>query len=122
MKPTDVEGGRYVAVKGVSLLMTADELIGRCMVQLKRDVDPSRLTLRLLVVTGDEPTAKEEEEATELRPHHPLARASVASGCWLLLVLAPSSASSSPSQVNARPPGELFVPLPKVKCSDLCSP
>jgi Protein kinase domain len=121
VKPTDVPHARYVAVKGVDLQMSVDDLTTRCMAQLKRDVDPSRLTLRLIIVTGEEPTVKEEEEAKGLRPRLPLVKAGVADGCWLLVVLAPSSASSSPAKEEFRPPGEFSAPALICAALTVCS-
>jgi hypothetical protein len=112
MKPTDGQGRQYVAVKGVDLQMSVDDLKTSWMVRAKRELDPSCLTLLLVNVSGEEPTMKEEEDAKELRPHHSLAKAGVADGaCWLLAVLSLGSASSSPSKGELRPPGEFSAPV-----------
>ena len=88
VKPRDVAGARYVAVKDVDLLQTVDDFIARWMAQAKLDVDPSRVTLRLVRCAGEEPTAEEEAAATVLSPRRTLREAGVTAGCSLLAFVA----------------------------------
>jgi ferric-dicitrate binding protein FerR (iron transport regulator) len=88
VKPLDIAGARYVAVKDVDLMQTVDDFIARWMAQAKLDVDPSRVTLRLVRCAGEEPTAEEEAAATVLSPRRKLREAGVTAGCSLLAFVA----------------------------------
>ena len=78
----DVAGARYVAVKGVDVLQTVDDLIARWVSQAKLDMDPGLVTLRLVKCGARKPTS--EDETVELDPFDTLAAAGVADGFKLL--------------------------------------
>ena len=89
LKSLGVAGARYVAVKDVDLLQTVDDFIARWMAQAKLDVDPSRVTLRLVACGARKPSAAEEAAAAELDdPRLTLAEAGVLDGCSLLAKVA----------------------------------
>jgi hypothetical protein len=88
VKSLAVAGARYVAVKDVNVLQTVDDFIARWMAQAKLDVDPSRVTLRLVRCAGEEPTAEEEAAATVLSPRRTLREAGVKAGCSMLAYIA----------------------------------
>jgi hypothetical protein len=85
VKPRDVAGAQYVALKRVDLQETVDDFKARWMAQAKLDVDPSLVTLRLVVCGARKPSAAEEAAAVELDdPSLSLAEARVTSTAWLL--------------------------------------
>ena len=89
VKRLDVPGARFASVKDVDLLQTVDALTESWAAKAKLDVDPSLITLRLLVsCTGDEPTADDELAAKVLQPRLTLAAAGVTDGCSLLASVA----------------------------------
>jgi len=88
VKPLDIAGARYVEVEDVDLQQSVSKFIARWMAQAKLDVDPSRVTLRLVRCAGEEPTAMEEAAATVLSPRRTLREAGVTAGCSLLAVVA----------------------------------
>lgn len=108
MKRTDVDGAQYVSVKGVDVLQTVDDFKARWLSDKKLDVDPSLVTLRLVpCAPGDDPSAAQEQEATELSPRRTLRDAGVTDGSSLLACFAASQRSGSGSP-GARPrPGYL---------------
>ncbi len=65
------------------------------MAQAKLDVDPSRVTLRLVCCAGEEPTAEEEAAATVLSPRRTLREAGVKAGCSLLAYVAGAALRST---------------------------
>ena len=86
MKRTDVHGARYSELEEVDLQQTVSKFIARWVAQAKLDVDPSLVTLRLVITTGgEEPTDAEEASAVVLRPRISLAAAGVTDGCSLLV-------------------------------------
>ena len=89
VKPLDIAGARYVAVKDVDLLQTVDHFIARWVFEEKLDVRPSRVTLRLVACGARKPSAAEEAAAAELDdPRLTLAEAGVLDGCSLLAKVA----------------------------------
>ena len=88
VKPLDIAGARYAEVEDVDLQQTVSKFIARWMAQAKLDVDPSRVTLRLVRCAGEEPTAMEEAAATVLSPRRTLREAGVTAGCSLLAFVA----------------------------------
>ncbi len=89
VKSLAVAGARYVAVKDVNVLQTVDDFIARWMAQAKLDVDPSRVTLRLVACGARKPSAAEEAAAAELDdPRLTLAAAGISDGCSLLAYVA----------------------------------
>jgi hypothetical protein len=89
LKPTDIAGARYVGVEDVDLQQTVSKFIARWMAQAKLDVDPSRVTLRLVACGTRKPSAAEEAAAAELDdPRLTLAEAGVLHGCSLLAFVA----------------------------------
>jgi hypothetical protein len=89
VKPLDIAGARYVAVKDVNVLQTVDDFIARWMAQAKLDVDPSRVTLRLVACGARKPSAAEEAAAAELDdPSLTLAEAGVTGTAWMLAKVA----------------------------------
>ena len=90
-----VAGARYVAVKDVNVLQTVDDFTARWMAQAKLDVDPSRVTLRLVRCAGEEPTAEEEAAATVLIPRRTLREAGVADGSSLLALFAVAASAGA---------------------------
>ena len=92
----DVLGARYVAVKGVDAQQSVDDFTTRFVAQAKLDVDPSLVTLRLVITAGgEEPTEAEEASAVVLRPRISLADAGVTDGCSLLAFVAGSPGANS---------------------------
>ena len=89
VKSLAVAGARYVAVKDVNVLQTVDDFIARWMAQAKLDVDPSRVTLRLVACGARKPSAAEEAAAAELDdPSLTLAAAGVTGTAWMLAKVA----------------------------------
>ena len=89
VKRVNVVEGQYSAKKGVDLQQTVDDFKASWAAKAKLDVDPSLITLRLLVsCTGDEPTAVDELAAKVLQPRLTLAAAGVTDGCSLLASVA----------------------------------
>ena len=84
VKQVNVHGARYVAVKGVDAQQSVDDFTARWVADEKLDVRPSLVTLRLVHVSAEEPTAEEEEAAVVLRPRLSLAAAGLTNGCSLL--------------------------------------
>ena len=86
VKCTDVQGARYVAVKGVDVQQSVDDFVARWMAQEKLDVRPSLVTLRQVRCGSRKPTAAEEEAAAVLDdPSLTLAAACVTGTAWLLV-------------------------------------
>jgi len=114
VKRMDVQGARYVAVKGVDAQHSVDDFTARWVAQAKLDLDPSLVTLRLVNSSGEEPTEAEETAAFVLRPRLTLADAGVTDGCSLLAFIAGVSAASFASPQPAPPAAEDFwLHLPK---------
>ena len=89
LKSFGVAGARYVAVKGVDLLQTADDFITCWVSQEKLDVRPSLVTLRLVACRPRKPSAADEAAAAELDdPSLTLAESGVTGTAWLLAVVA----------------------------------
>ena len=89
VKPRDMTGARYVEVEDVDLQQTVSKFIARWMAQAKLDVDPSRVTLRLVACGARKPSAAEEAAAALLDdPRLTLAEAGVTAGCSLLAFVA----------------------------------
>ena len=97
-------GEQYVPLSGVDLQQTVHDLKARWAREAQTGVRLSLITLHLVSCLGDEPTAADEMSAKDLRPHHTLARASVADGSWLLASVAGS-------------PGALFSSLCVFVCT-----
>ena len=89
VKPRDIAGARYVEVEDVDLQQTVSKFIARWMAQAKLDVDPSRVTLRLVACSARKPSSAEEAEAKELDdPSLTLADAGITRTAWLLAFVA----------------------------------
>ena len=86
---------QYAPLSGVNLQQTVHGVKASWAREVQSGVHPSLITLHLVSCLGDEPTAAEESSAKELRPHHTLARASVADGSWLLASVAGSPGAQS---------------------------
>ena len=85
----DVAGAQYADVKAVDLQQTVSDFKRCWMPQAKLDVDPSRVTLRLVACGARKPSAAEEAAAAELDdPSLTLAEAGVTGTAWLLAVVA----------------------------------
>ena len=82
-------GARYVEVEDVDLQQTVSKFTARWMAQAKLDVDPSRVTLRLVACGPRKPSEAEEAAAAVLDdPRLTLAAAGVSDGCSLLAYVA----------------------------------
>jgi hypothetical protein len=89
VKPRDIAGARYVEVEDVDLQQTVSKFTARWMAQAKLDVDPSRVTLRLVACSARKPSSAEEAAAAVLDdPRLTLAAAGVSDGCSLLAYVA----------------------------------
>jgi hypothetical protein len=89
VKPRDIAGARYVEVEDVDLQQTVSKFTARWMAQAKLDVDPSRVTLRLVACGARKPSSAEEAAAAVLDdPRLTLAAAGVSDGCSLLAYVA----------------------------------
>ena len=86
---------QYAPLSGVDLQQTVNSLKASWAREVQLNVHASLITLRLVSCLGDEPTTAEELTAKELRPHHTLARATVADGSWLLASVAGSPGAQS---------------------------
>jgi hypothetical protein len=92
VKRMDVLGAQYVAVKGVDAQQLVDDFKARYVAQAKLDVDPSLVTLRIVLCGSRKPTAEEEAAAVVLDdPRLTLAAVGVTDGCSLLAYFATSS-------------------------------
>ena len=97
-----MSGSRFATFKNADLRATVDDFITSWAAQAKLDVDLSLVTLRLVSVAGEAPTAEEEAAARELRPHRTLAAEGVADGSWLLASVASVAASLPGVSVPSR--------------------
>ena len=89
VKPMDVAGAQYADVKAVDLQQTVSDFKRCWMPQAKLDVDPSRVTLRLVACGARKPSAAEEAAAAELDdPSLTLADAGITRTAWLLAFVA----------------------------------
>ena len=89
VKPMDVPGAQYADVKAVDLQQTVSDFKRCWMPQAKLDVDPSRVTLRLVACGAHKPSAAEEAAAAELDdPSLTLAAAGVTGTAWMLAKVA----------------------------------
>ena len=89
VKPRDIVGARYVEVEDVDLQQTVSKFTARWMAQAKLDVDPLRVTLRLVACGARKPSAAEEAAAAELDdPSLTLAAAGVTGTAWMLAKVA----------------------------------
>ena len=95
VKRVNVVEGQYAPLSGVDLQQTVNSLKASWAREVQLGVHASLITLRLVSCLGDEPMAAEELTAKELRPHHTLARATVADGSWLLASVAGSPGAQS---------------------------
>jgi hypothetical protein len=85
VKRTDVEGARYAEIESLASSLTVSKLIARWVSEVKLDVRPSLVTLRLVKRGPGVPTASEEADSTLLvDPSATLRGAGVADGSWLL--------------------------------------
>ena len=107
VKREGVPGLQYVAIKGVDVLETVDDLKARWVAKAKLDVDPSLVTLRLVESSAAEPTPDEEaiakNKAEDLRPRLTLAAAGLTDGCSLLVFVGGSS--NLPPSLSMSSPG-----------------
>ena len=94
VKRMDVQGARYVAVKGVDVQQLVDDFTARWVALAKLDVDPSLVTPRLVRCGSHKPTTDEEEAAVVLDdPRLSLVAAGVTEGCSLLAFIESSAFS-----------------------------
>ena len=92
----DVQGARYVAVKGVDAQQSVDDFTARWVAEEKLDVRPSFVTLRLARCGSRKPTAEEEAAAVELDdPSLSLSESGVTGTAWLLAFVAGSPGANS---------------------------
>ena len=85
----DVAGAQYADVKAVDLQQTVSDFKRCWMPQAKLDVDPSRVTLRLVACGARKPSAAEEAAAAELDdPSLTLTAAGVTGTAWMLAKVA----------------------------------
>ena len=107
----DVPGARYVAVKGVDLQETVDDFTARWVAQVKLDMDPSLVTLRLVKRGAGKPTAKQEAKAKVLDdPSLSLAKAKVTGTAWLLAFVAGTDIERLSARVDS--PGARMMRTP----------
>ncbi len=89
MKPCDVAGAQYADVKDFDLQQTVSDFKRRWIAQAKLDVDPWRVTLRLVACGARKPSAAEEATAAVLDdPSLTLGNAGVTGTAWLLAFVA----------------------------------
>ena len=99
----DVLGARYSDLEEVDLEQTVSKFIARWVAQAKLEVDPSLVTLRLVLCDSRKPTVEEEEAAVVLDdPRLTLADAGFTDGCSLLAFVAKAdSVTEVPTRVLA---------------------
>jgi hypothetical protein len=96
VKRMDVLGAQYGDSAEVDLQLSVSAFKARWVAQAKLDVDPSLVTLRLVLCGSRKPTAEEEEAAVVLDdPRLTLAAAGVTDGCSLLAFVAGSPGANS---------------------------
>jgi hypothetical protein len=101
-----------VAVKGVDLQETVDDFTARWVAQVKLDMDPSLVTLRLVKRGAGKPTAKQEAKAKVLDdPSLSLAEAKVTGTAWLLLFVAGTDIERLSTRVDS--PGARIMRTPR---------